>query len=184
MMVLADGFEEIEMSAPLDILRRLGMNVRTAALKQPMVTGAHGLSVQADSLLSEVDFRQLGGVILPGGPASWVLKETEEVLTLVREMDAAGKLVAAICAAPMVLAEAGILRGRKVTCYPAPDVRQAVLDAGGELQEAPAVTDGMLITGRGPAAALEFGYAIANLLVGKQSTASLQEGMCYPPYKF
>ena len=184
MMVLADGFEEIEMSAPLDILRRLGMNVRTAALKQPMVTGAHGLSVQADSLLSEVDFRQLGGVILPGGPASWVLKETEEVLTLVREMDAAGKLVAAICAAPMVLAEAGILRGRKVTCYPAPDVRQGVLDAGGELQEAPAVTDGMLITGRGPAAALEFGYAIASFLVGKQSTASLQEGMCYPPYKF
>ena len=165
-VLLAPGFEEIEFSAPVDILRRLEVPVTTAGVKGRMVEGAHGIVMQADMLLVDVDAQDYDGVILPGGAASWLLRDTPAVLKLVREMNAAGKLVAAICAAPIALEAAGVLKGKTVT----KDITSATI------KESPAVTDGNIITGRGPGAALEFGFAIGKKL-GKD-VATLRKEMC------
>ena len=119
LVLLAPGFEEIEFSAPVDILRRLEIPVVTAGVKGRLVEGAHGIKMQADMLLVDVEPADYDGVILPGGAASWLLRDTPAVLKLVRTMHAAEKLVAAICAAPIALEAAGVLTDRKVTCYPA-----------------------------------------------------------------
>ena len=173
-VLLAPGFEEIEFSAPVDILRRLEVPVTTAGVKGRMVEGAHGIVMQADMLLVDVDAQDYDGVILPGGAASWLLRDTPAVLKLVREMNAAGELVAAICAAPIALEAAGVLKGKTVTCYPAEAVTKDITSA--TIKESPAVTDGNIITGRGPGAALEFGFALGAYF-GKD-VATLRKEMC------
>ncbi len=164
LVLMAPGFEEIELTAPVDILRRLDIPVVLAGLKGRRVEGAHGLTMEADMLLVDVDAANFSGVVLPGGPASWTLRDTPAVLKLVREIHAAGKLVSAICAAPMALARAGVLEGRRATCYPAPEVEEVVRAAASELCTDAAVTDGNIITGRGPGAALAFGYELGRYL--------------------
>ena len=178
LVLVAPGFEEVELTAPVDILRRLGIKVTLAGVQGLTVKGAHELTVQADMLLVDVDAGQYDGVILPGGAASWTLRETPAVLALVREMHQAEKLVAAICAAPIALAAAGVLAGRSITCYPAPDVRKDVAAAKAVLEEQ-VVADGHIITGRGPAAALDFGYALGAYLGCEQRVAKLKADMCY-----
>lgn len=173
-VLLAPGFEEIEFTAPVDILRRLEVPVTTAGVKGRMVEGAHGIVMQADMLLVDVDAADYDGVILPGGAASWVLRETPGVRKLVRDMHAAGKLVAAICAAPIALEAAGVLKDKSVTCYPAEAVTKDITSA--TIKDEPTVTDGNIITGRGPGAALEFGFAIGKKL-GKD-VATLRKEMC------
>ena len=174
LVLLAPGFEEIEFSAPVDILRRLEIPVVTAGVKGRLVEGAHGIKMQADMLLVDVEPADYDGVILPGGAASWLLRDTPAVLKLVRTMHAAEKLVAAICAAPIALESAGVLTGRKVTCYPADAVTNDIKSA--TLCDAPAVTAGNIITGRGPGAALEFGFALGAYF-GKD-VATLRKEMC------
>ncbi len=129
-------------------------------------------------LLVDVDASLYSGVILPGGPASWTLRDTPAVLKLVREMHEAGKLVAAICAAPMALARAGVLAGRRVTAYPAAEVEETVKATAAELCTEAAVTDGNIITGRGPGAALEFGYALGCWFGKAERVAELRRDMC------
>lgn len=174
LVLLAPGFEEIEFSAPVDILRRLEIPVVTAGVKGRLVEGAHGIHMQADMLLVDVEPADYDGVILPGGAASWLLRDTPAVLKLVRTMHAAGKLVAAICAAPIALEAAGVLKERKVTCYPADAVTNDIKSA--TLCEKSTVTDGNIITGRGPGAALEFGFALGAYF-GKD-VATLRKEMC------
>lgn len=174
LVLLAPGFEEIEFSAPVDILRRLEIPVVTAGVKGRLVEGAHDIHMQADMLLVDVEPADYDGVILPGGAASWLLRDTPAVLKLVRTMHAAGKLVAAICAAPIALEAAGVLKERKVTCYPADAVTNDIKSA--TLCEKPTVTDGNIITGRGPGAALEFGFALGAYF-GKD-VATLRKEMC------
>ncbi len=174
---LTSGFEEIEFSAPVDILRRLDIPVVTAGVESRQIEGAHGVVVQPDMLLVDVDPALFSGVVLPGGPASWKLRETPAVLKIVREMNAAGKLVAAICAAPLVLQAAGVLRGRHITAYPAEDVVKDLTDAG-EVTSRPVMRDGNIVTGRGPGASLEFGFAIAEYMgVEPMSIESMKEAM-------
>lgn len=174
LVLLAPGFEEIEFSAPVDILRRLDVPVITAGVKGRLVEGAHGISMRSDMLLVDVEAEDFDGVILPGGAASWLLRDTPAVLKLVRAMHKAEKLVAAICAAPIALEAAGVLAERKVTCYPAEAVTNDIKSA--TLCDEPAVTDGNIITGRGPGAALEFGFALGAYL-GKD-VDSLRKEMC------
>ncbi len=178
LVLMAPGFEEIEFTAPVDILRRLDVPVVTAGLAGRRVEGAHGLTMEADMLLVDVDASLYSAVILPGGAASWTLRDTPAVLKLVREMHAAGKLVAAICAAPMALAKAGVLAGRRATCYPAAEVEELVRSAAAELCTCPAVTDGNVITGRGPGAALEFGFALGRYLGQAERVETLRAEMC------
>lgn len=174
LVLLAPGFEEIEFSAPVDILRRLEIPVRTAGVQGRLVEGAHGIEMKADMLLVDVEPQDYDGVILPGGAASWLLRDTPAVLKLVRTMHAGNKLVAAICAAPIALEAAGVINGCKVTCYPAEAVTADIKSA--TLEDAPTVTDGHIITGRGPGAALEFGFAIGAYF--RKDVATLRRDMC------
>ncbi len=178
LVLMAPGFEEIELTAPVDILRRLEIPVTLVGVKSRRVEGAHGITMEADMLLVDVDAALYSGVILPGGQASWTLRDTPAVLKLVREMHAAGKLVAAICAAPIALARAGVLTGRRATCYPAAEVEETVRAAAAELCATPAVTDGNIITGRGPGAALEFGFELGHYLSKADRVAELRQAMC------
>lgn len=175
LVLMAPGFEEIELTAPIDILRRLGIEVVTAGTEGRAVKGAHGITMQADMLMVDVEAANFGGIILPGGPASWTLRDTPRVKKLVQEFMAAEKLVAAICAAPIALEAAGVLTGRRVTCYP--EVK-GDLGSAAEVTDDPAVTDGNIVTGRGPGAALEFGFALGAYLGKADEIPALRAGMC------
>lgn len=175
LVLMAPGFEEIELTAPIDILRRLDIPVYTAGVQGRAVEGAHGMVVQAEGLMVDVRAEDYSGIILPGGPASWLLRDTPAVLALVREMQAAGKLVAAICAAPIALEAAGVLKGRRCTCYPGVE---GDLKSAAEVVAEPTVTDGLLVTGRGPGAALEFGFALGVALGKAEQVAALRVAMC------
>lgn len=175
LVLMAPGFEEIELTAPVDILRRLEIPVVTAGVKGRQVEGAHGMTMSAGMLMVDVNPDDYSGIILPGGPASWLLRDTPGVLSLVRAMHKAGKLVAAICAAPIALEAAGVLAGRRVTCYPGVE---AELKSAAAVVAEPAVTDGQLVTGRGPGAALEFGFALGAALGKAEQVPALRAAMC------
>ena len=175
LVLMAPGFEEIELTAPIDILRRLEIPVVTAGVKGRYVEGAHGMEMKADMLMVDVEAADYDGIILPGGQASWLLRDTPGVLSLVRAMQKAEKLVAAICAAPIALEAAGVLSGRQVTCYP---VVEGELKSAAQVLAQPTVVDGLLVTGRGPGAALEFGFALGTVLGKAEQVAGLRVAMC------
>ena len=175
LVLMAPGFEEIELTAPIDILRRLEIPVVTAGVKGRCVEGAHGMVMMAEMLMVDVQPEEYSGLILPGGPASWLLRDTPGVLSLVRAMHREGKLVAAICAAPIALEAAGVLEGRRVTCYPGVE---GDLKSAAEVVAEAAVTDGLLVTGRGPGAALEFGFALGTALGKGEQVSALRVAMC------
>ena len=168
-MMLANGFEEIEALGTLDLLRRAGVEVTTCTLNTtPLTLGAHGIAVEAELCLTELDSTRFDGVILPGGlGGSQALAATQGVLELIKEYDAAGKLVCAICAAPaLVLTAAGILPGRPATCYPAPDFTAAL---GAEYRREKAVVSGNLITAEGPGRFKDFARAIIVKVKGEEA---------------
>lgn len=160
LLLLANGFEEIEALGTLDLLRRGEVEVTTCTLNQtPLTLGAHGIAVEAELCLTELDSTAFDGVILPGGMGgSQALAATHGALELLRDYNAQSKLIAAICAAPaLVLTEAGVLEGKHVTCYPAPEF----IDALGEHYIAKAAhRDGNLITAAGPGCFAEFAKVI------------------------
>jgi len=167
LMILADGFEEIEAIAVIDILRRCSIEVRTASLSgQTLVAGGHQIIVQADVLLKDIraDF---DACILPGGSAgAQRLADSDIVHSLISVMHQANKIIAAICAAPAkVLSPAGLLDGRKATCYPG---MQNLFPSSATYLEDPVVIDGNIITSRGAGTALEFAFTLAEQLVGKK----------------
>ncbi len=177
LVLMAPGFEEIELSAPVDILRRLEIPVVLAGVQALAVEGAHGMIMQADMLLVDVDHTLYDGVVLPGGQASWLLRDTPAVLSLVQKMDADKKLVAAICAAPIALEAAGVLKGRTVCCYPAEAVTSD-LPSVASISAAASCRDGHIVTGRGPGAALEFGFALGEYFLDKARVDALRAEMC------
>ncbi len=118
-MFLADGFEETEAIGSLDVVRRAGIDIKTVSIEGELVCGAHGVAVKADILKEAVDFEDMTGVILPGGmPGTTNLQKDEFVQKAIRFCNDKGLLMAAICAAPMVLGEAGVLEGKDAVCYP------------------------------------------------------------------
>lgn len=180
LVLVAPGFEEIELVAPVDIMRRLGIPVVLAGVCGRLVEGAHGMVVQADMLMVDVDAEKFSAIVLPGGEASWLLRDTPGVLRLVSTMYAAGKVVGAICAAPIVLEAAGILGGCHITCYPASAVTSAIKSAA-EIIPTLAMTDRNIVTGRGPGAAVEFAFEIVKTLgIDHDMIVSLREEMCLP----
>ncbi len=164
-VLLAPGFEEVEAAAPIDVLRRLGFEVQVAGVGVDghgrEVAGSHGLAFKVDCLLSEVKASQLLAVVLPGGFAGAThLRDSAEVIKLVKEVHAAGRLVAAICAAPLVLDKAGLLENKKFTCYPGVEAQiHHGTHTGARIER-----DGQILTGKGPGAAIEFGLAIGTAL--------------------
>ena len=174
---LATGFEDIETLAPLDILRRAGLNVETVSVTgDEIVKSAHGVSVVADNVIENVDFEDADMIVLPGGmPGASNLDACEELLQGILCHYKAGRPLAAICAAPMVYGHLGILQGRRATCYPGFESELK----GAQYTAALVEQDGPFITGRGPAAAMEFGYTLAEHFVGKEAVQALRDGMMY-----
>lgn len=156
-LFLADGFEEIEAIAPIDVLRRGGIAVKTVGIGGDMPSGTHDITVKADT--TEVDFSDISGIILPGGmPGTLNLQKSELVNRVIKYCMDNNLLVAAICAAPMILGELGCLSGKKAVCFPG--FEDSLIDA--EVQSDGVVRDGNIITAMGAGKALEFGAAIAD----------------------
>lgn len=155
---MADGCEEIEGLAVVDVVRRAKMDIVTISInKTNTITGSHNITFLTDTVFEDVDFKELDGIILPGGmPGTLNLGKHSGVVSIIKEFAAAGKLVCAICAAPSVLGAAGILEGKKATCHPGFEEK---LTGAAHLTDN-VVTDGNIITSRGMGTAIDFGLAI------------------------
>lgn len=173
-ILLKDGFEEIEALAPLDVLRRLNYNVQLVSMMDKLeVLSSHGVEIKADVLYSD-DLLDSEGVIIPGGmPGATNLRDDERVIKLINKFNIDKKLIAAICAGPIVLGKANILSNHKVTSYPGFEKELNCLEY---LKEKVVVSEN-IITSRGPATAFDFAFAIAKYL--KLDISKLLEGMLF-----
>ena len=171
---LAEGFEEIEAITVVDLLRRAGIEVHTASLAGRAVTGSHGITVTADLPLDQVRATDYDMIALPGGmPGADHLKQDPRVISLLQQFAQSGRYTAAICAAPGVLAHAGLLEGRAATSYPG--FLRADSAPGIRLREEAVVVDGKVATSRGPGTAMEFGLKLIELLAGPEARRRVQE---------
>ena len=181
-VLLADGFEEGESLFVIDILRRASIGCDSVSIDQEMVRGGHDIYVKADRIISKEIFDDYDMVVIPGGmPGAANLRDCELVIDWVKKFDEEKKYVAAICAGPMVLKQAGISTGRTLTSYPADKYRDMFADAqyidDNAKMEQMVVTDGNLITSRGPATTFPFAYKLVEVLGGDAET--LKNGMLY-----
>lgn len=172
---LADGFEEIEAVTIVDVLRRADLDVTTAGLAPGAVRGSHGIAIEPDAALGDLDLDTFTMVVLPGGqPGTRNLMKDERLLGLVRRLHAQGRRTAAICAAPLVLHAAGIVRGVAVTAHPS--VRKDLL--GAVVHDAPRVVrSGTVTTSQGVGTALEFALALVADLNGQARADELARAM-------
>jgi 4-methyl-5(b-hydroxyethyl)-thiazole monophosphate biosynthesis len=179
---LAEGFEEIEAVTVVDLLRRAGIEVDTASLAGAHVTGSHGIRIDADIALADADAAAYDMIVLPGGmPGAEHLKSDPRVIDLLRRFAASGRYTAAICAAPGVLAHAGLLEGRSATSFPGflrPDSAPGL-----ELSDAAVVVDGTVITSRGPGTSIEFALALVELLAGRETAVAVAERLQHHPQR-
>lgn len=168
---LAEGFEELEAVTIIDILRRAGIEVAVASLAGSPVTGAHGIRLAADAPLAALVGQDFDMIALPGGmPGAQHLKDDPRIASLIRRLHDAGRPVAAICAAPMVLAAAGVLDGRRATSYPGFLAGTAKSTVVGDA----VVTDRGVITSRGPGTALDFALALVEELEGRAARDAIE----------
>lgn len=174
---MADGSEEIEGLTVVDILRRAGIEIEMISIMgKNQVTSSHKVTFMTDTTVEEADLNSYDAIVLPGGmPGTLNLGEDERVVKTIKEYAAAGKLVAAICAAPSVLGQNGLLEGKRATCYPGFEDKLT----GATVVEEPAVTDGNIITGRGMGAAIEFALAIVAYLKGQEASDGMRAGIIY-----
>ena len=174
-VILAKGFEEIEAVTQIDVLRRAGVEVTVAGLSGDRVRGAHGIEVGVDIPLAALDFDP-DVVVLPGGlPDSTNLGDDPAVIDLLRRQNAAGRKIAAICAAPAFApVKAGVLDGRRATCYPSFERHFGPTTTALEDR---VVVDGNLTTSRGPGTALEFALELAAQLAGRAKADQLRAAM-------
>ena len=170
---LADGFEEIEGLTVVDILRRAGVETETVSV---MGNGSHGIIVEADKVFEEADVADADMLVLPGGmPGTLNLKAHEGLRKQILSFNSQSKYLAAICAAPTVLSELGILKGKKACAYPS---FEEELDCG-EVLKVPAVTDGNITTGRGMGAAIPFALRLAAILCGDEKAEEIRKSVVY-----
>lgn len=174
---LAAGFEEIEAVSIIDVLRRADVEVVVAALREPgSVEGSHGIAVQTQATLAELDRAAFDAIILPGGePGTTHLSGSALLGSWLQDFAAAGKPLAAICAAPRVLAENGLLQGVAATSHPS--VESAVQAGGADYRQARVVRSGSVVTSRGPGTALEFSLEVLSLLGMQEEAARLRRAM-------
>jgi protein deglycase len=172
---LAEGFEEIEAITIIDVLRRAGLNVIMVSVSENIiVTGSHKIPVKADILFRDADYEQSEMIILPGGmPGAKNLSEHKGLNSQILNFFKEGKLLGAICAAPMVFGNLGILKGKNVVCYPGFETYLT----GAIIKYSPVIKDGKIITGRGPGVALHFALEIVRLLKDEETTVKLKKSM-------
>ena len=172
---LADGFEEIEALTPVDILRRAGLSVKTVSvMDEQVVAGAHGVPVLADVMFDEVNAEDAEMILLPGGlPGATNLDAHQGLSQMILDFAKEEKPLAAICAAPLVFGNRGLLEGKKATCYPGFETYLK----GAQYTAALVDKDGNFITGKGPGAAMEFAFAIVEKYCGMDKVNELKQGM-------
>lgn len=174
LVILPEGFEEIEAITPIDLLRRAGVDVTVASLAENNhVTGRSGLIIHADTALSSAAGKPYDMLFLPGGPGVVNLRSDPRVAELARRQAAAGGWVAAICAAPSVLNAAGLLEGRRYTAH-----FSVAKELPAILTDQRVVVDGKLITSRGAGTALDFGLALVENLVSPAKAAEVAAAIC------
>ena len=173
---IAEGFEEIEAISIVDVLRRAGIEVIMGTLNENLlVKGAHGINVQADCPIKNYSVDDFDMIVLPGGwGGTKALASDSTLQTFLQSMDAQGKNIGAICAAPYALYTAGVLK-EGYTCYPS--VEEQIETAGYRGDADAVVESGNIMTSRGPGTAICFGLAIVKKLVGDESYASLRSGL-------
>jgi 4-methyl-5(b-hydroxyethyl)-thiazole monophosphate biosynthesis len=174
---LADGCEELEAVTLIDLLRRAGIEVVTAGLKPGIVTASRGVQLVPDVTLDVALQDDYDMVALPGGmPGAAHLKTDVRIVELLKNMAADGRYTAAICAAPMVLAEAGLLSGRQATSYPG--FLDAVPDV--TVSAEAVVRDGTVLTSRGPGTAMDFALALIEVLAGSDARQRVEAPLLRP----
>lgn len=166
--LVTDGVEETELVAPVDILRRADVEVVMASMNGTLsVTGSHQIVIMADALIEDLDLSEFDALVMPGGPAVGTLRQDGGAIELARTFGDAGKLVGAICAAPLLLQDAGMLEGKRHTAH------QSVRgELTGALDDR-VVVDGRLVTSRGAGAAIDFGLRMVEELVGAEKAREI-----------
>ncbi|WP_353095945.1 DJ-1 family glyoxalase III [Tissierella praeacuta] len=177
-LFLAEGFEEVEALTVVDYLRRMDVDVHIVSItKEYKVKGAHNIVVLADKTIDDIkDIESYDAVIIPGGlPGATNLRDNNKVIDIVKKINNDGKLAAAICAGPIVLEKAGIIKEKKVTSYPGfeGDLKDGVYI------EQDVVRDGNIITARGPALAVNFAIEIVKYLLGEKEAEELKKDILY-----
>ena len=175
-LFLADGFEECEAIAPIDILRRAEIEIKTVGIGSKTVTGSHGIPITCDLTENEISPDNLNGIILPGGmPGTLNLEKSDTVQKYIDICAQNNLLLAAICAAPSILGHKNLLKGKKATCFTGFEKDLY----GAEVVNLPAVADGNIVTAFGAGAALDFGFLIIEALKNKEFADNLKTQMRY-----
>ena len=173
---LAQGCEELEAVTVVDLLRRAAIEVVTAGLDEQPVRASRGLVLLPDMTLDRALQQEYDMIVLPGGlPGADNLGNDERIIERLRSMSAAGKYTAAICAAPRVLARAGLLDGKRATSYPGALETDTI--PGLDYRDTAVVMDGTVITSRGPGTAMDFALSLIELLAGKQKRDEVEAGL-------
>lgn len=175
LVVLAEGFEEIEAITPIDVLRRAGLEVIVAGVGNREVEGAHGITVETDVILEQYQGTP-DAIVLPGGmPGAANLKKSQALEVILQKTKKAGRIIGAICAAPaLVLSPIGLLDGKKATCFPG---FESELSPKVTFLEDRVVRDGQVTTSRGPGSALEFSLELVSQLVSPEAAKKLSQTM-------
>lgn len=176
LMPLAEGFEELEAVTIIDLLRRANISIITASLDDLSVTASRGVRLTADTLLDNVIYNEFELIVLPGGlPGAENLNNDPRIHAVLKRLYLEGKTIAAICAAPLVLASSGLIAGKNITCYPGslkaddwPDI---------SILNDPIVVDDRVITSRGPGTAMDFALALIEHLTNKTTREQVEQGL-------
>ncbi|RKZ90823.1 MAG: DJ-1 family protein [Candidatus Parabeggiatoa sp. nov. 1] len=173
---LAQGCEELEAVTVIDLLRRAGITVVTAGLDNQPVTASRGVVLMPDTTLDKAAEQSFDMIVLPGGlPGASHLNNDPRIHKLLKDMHQQGKYTAAICAAPKVLADAGLLANKSATSYPG--VLEKMQVPNMRFIDAPVVKDGKVITGRGPGTAMDFALELIDTLVGRETREKVEAGL-------
>ncbi len=174
-LFLANGFEEVEALTVVDVLRRAEIICDMCSISDSLsVKSSHGIEVKADILLKDADLQSYLGLVLPGGmPGSTNLRDNEKVVTAVQSFNNDGKILAAVCAAPIVLEKAGIINKKRVTSHPSVKGDLKPL----EYLEEIVVEDGNIVTSRGAGTSLHFGLKLVEKIVGKEKADAIKDGI-------
>jgi 4-methyl-5(b-hydroxyethyl)-thiazole monophosphate biosynthesis len=173
-VLFATGFEEIEATTIVDILRRAGILVKMIGIDDDIVTGAHGIQIHTDSTIESLDPATIDGIILPGGSPGYInLRNNEKTLNMTKTIFNQGKLVAAICASPSLLADAEVIQGKRCTIYPG--MEEELMKNGGRPVKELVVTDGNVITSKGPATSILFALELVKYLIGEQKAMEVSQ---------
>jgi protein deglycase len=174
LVILAEGFEEIEAITPIDVLRRAGAIVTVAALPEGIhVTGRNGITLHADAPLTALETKEFDCVFLPGGPGVTHLRADSRVRSLLLRQQTAGRWIAAICAAPTVLLDAGLLQGKRYTAH-----HSVAAELPAILANERTVTDGNILTSRGAGTALDFGLLLVEKLFSRAKAEEISRSIC------